>query len=1016
MNAGAIRLLLLLSALMHMLPADSQSLSPATLDEVLAADATLHDLSFVNAEKGWVVGDRGVVLATDNGGKHWHKQSVPVDCPLLAVHFVDANRGWIVGGDAAQLTHRSRGVVLRTINGGATWQHVATPTLPRLTNIKFFDAANGIATGYGAAFYPSGLFTSSDGGKSWQPLAAGERLTWLAADFIDPENGALAGTANARGALIARELKLARLAMTSSQTPRDMALGVNGSGWMVGTRGMITRTNDGGASWQPLVAPPLPPTVSRQVDWNTVATHSDNVWIAGSPGTLVIHSADGGRTWSSQATGLVAPIRRLQFVDAQSGWAIGDLGTILATDDGGRTWQVQRAGGGRAAMLAVCAVPKYAPLEIISRYAVGEGYRTVALPLFKGPPEPTELDDFHRKAAALTECGASLASALWPGSTPAVGHHRSAADLVAELDRLSDGKARDELHHQLVAAIRTWRPDVLLVPHQRDPSGNAASAVAEQLALAAVDAAADPTHAVELTTVAALPPWQVKRIVGLTPPGERGSIRLPTDDFVATLGGSPARWSSPARGLLFTQHTVPPSTDELELLWQADGLTNSSRDLFAGLNIPPGSDARRPTAPTDPSNLDRLRRLTLKRRQLVRLLDHAKGGPAWSAQVVNLTGGLDPQTGGELLVQLAEGYRETGRLSMAADTLYLLARRYPDHPLTEQALVWLVQYYASGELALFASREEARDMRTRPLANVEYRQPAGATSPPPVKLSDDGGGNLSPDERLERAAMLGKYLEQSRPALYAEPALRFPLAIASRRLGFSATADRYYLIASKSSVEGAWQRAARAERWLAKPTELPPEKPLVSCRLVDEAPHLDGLFDEEIWDRAEPMKLTGGESAATEEHATIVRLCRDKDYLYLAITCPRLPQQAYADDDRPRPRDADLAQFDRVHLSLDIDRDYHTAYELTVDCRGWTHDAAWNDAKWNPQWYIAHQLDDTNWTTELAIPWQELSDPQPAVRDTWALRAERRTPRGHQESWTGATGATPDSFGLLLFR
>src|SRR5690606_6706143 len=129
-----------------------------TLEQVLADDATLRDIAFVDAKTGWVVGDRGVVLATDDGGRHWHRQEVPLDAPLLGVHFADPQRGWIVGGDATLYSHRTRGVVLRTIDGGITWQTPAADTLPRLTSVKFFDAATGLATGYSSAFYPSGLF------------------------------------------------------------------------------------------------------------------------------------------------------------------------------------------------------------------------------------------------------------------------------------------------------------------------------------------------------------------------------------------------------------------------------------------------------------------------------------------------------------------------------------------------------------------------------------------------------------------------------------------------------------------------------------------------------------------------------------------------------------------------------------------------------------------------------------------------------------------------------------------
>ncbi|WP_425396637.1 YCF48-related protein [Aeoliella sp.] len=1005
-------------ALYFMVAALATSARSETLSDVLDADATLHDVTFVDAQHGWAVGDRGVVLVTDDGGAHWYPQRSGVDCPLLSVTFADPHRGWIVGGSATPINHRTEGVVLRTIDGGTSWQRVRTPTLPRLTYVKFFDAARGVAAGYGSNFYPSGLFASTDGGKSWQPLAPGQARTWLACDFLSPEAGLLAGPQGDRAVLIDHELRPSPMAGTDQRLPRDIAMQSASEGWMVGDDGLLSTTTDAGATWQPPTAEPLP--LDRHTrgawHWNTVAAVGQHVWIAGAPGSVMAHSTDGGQSWTLTPTGVRAPIHQLVFVDAQRGWAVGELGAILTTNDGGRTWKRQR-GGGRAAMLALAAAPAKLPLEIATRYAAGEGYRTAALPLFDALPDSTATADLHRASQALAHCGTNYAPPLWPFGTPAVGFHASAEQLMAELDRQTDGLARQQLLAALVLSIRTWQPEVLLVPHPREASRDAASTVIEQLASEAQQLAADPTYAVELAAVG-LPAWQVKRTVGLLPPGERGSIRLASDDFIAALGGSPSAWSSPARGLLFTQHTVPPSLHELELISQLDGLPSNNRDLFAGLALAAGPDARRPLVASNPSDLDRLRKLSQKRGQLVRLLDYAEGSPVWSAQVVNLTGGLDAQTGGELLFQLAEGYRETGRQAMAADTLYLLARRYPEHPLAEQALVWLVRYYASGEVAHVASQQQAQAARTRPLANVKYGDNAGAPEEPKVEIpqtSDGGTATLTADERLERATLLGEYMDKARPALFTEPELRFPLVTASRKLGFNNTAERYFAILSRSGVDEGWVSAAKVENWLAKPEQLPPDKPIVTCKDTQDVPHLDGVLDEPLWKSAEVARV-GNKALRNDPTAVEVRLARDEQYLYMAISAPRLAEETYETNDARRLRDADLRAFDRVQLRIDMDRDYATAYELTVDCRGWTRDACWGDASWNPRWFVAHKLTDTAWTAEVAVPWTNLAPSGPALLDTWCLGITRQTSHGHTTSWTGTSGDTPESFGLTLFR
>src|SRR5690606_7339197 len=106
---------------------------------------------------------------------------------------------------------------------------------------------------------------------------------------------------------------------------------------------------------------------------------------------------------------------------------------------------------------------------------------------------------------------------------------------------------------------RTWRPDIIVVPHSAPNRRDPVSDLISQLVLEAIPAAADPTFQIELTTLAGLPPWQVKRVVGHLPPGERGGIVVETEEFVSALGGTPAQFSRVARGLMATQHFVPPS-------------------------------------------------------------------------------------------------------------------------------------------------------------------------------------------------------------------------------------------------------------------------------------------------------------------------------------------------------------------------------------------------------------------------------------------------------------------------
>ena len=68
-------------------------------------------------------------------------------------------------------------------------------------------------------------------------------------------------------------------------------------------------------------------------------------WAVGGAGTI-LHTADGGNKWSSQASGTEQFLYGVSFTDSKNGWVVGDGGTILHTADGGDSWSFQRSGLG----------------------------------------------------------------------------------------------------------------------------------------------------------------------------------------------------------------------------------------------------------------------------------------------------------------------------------------------------------------------------------------------------------------------------------------------------------------------------------------------------------------------------------------------------------------------------------------------------------------------------------------------------------------------------------------------
>ena len=73
-------------------------------------------------------------------------------------------------------------------------------------------------------------------------------------------------------------------------------------------------------------------------------------WAVGWVGTI-LKTTNGGSTWSIQNSGTPYHIYSIQFIDNQTGWAVGDS-AILKTSNGGTTW-IQQGNGNEGRLTSV---------------------------------------------------------------------------------------------------------------------------------------------------------------------------------------------------------------------------------------------------------------------------------------------------------------------------------------------------------------------------------------------------------------------------------------------------------------------------------------------------------------------------------------------------------------------------------------------------------------------------------------------------------------------------------------
>ncbi|MGH7192258.1 MAG: hypothetical protein ACREJM_01850, partial [Candidatus Saccharimonadales bacterium] len=560
--------------------------------------------------------------------------------------------------------------------------------------------------------------------------------------------------------------------------------------------------------------------------------------------------------------------------------------------------------------------------------------------------------------------------------------------------------------------------------------------VINQIVLECVEQADDATCYPEFAEMG-LEPWRVRKVLGSLPAGQLGDVNLTTAQLASRLGCSLADHVAGPRGLIADRYQA--SANNLGFRRYVDKLPQRAgeHDFFSGIVLHPGGEGRRMLAEFSSQGVDVMRRIAQKHRNMQAVIARSEqndfDASRFLAQIGDLTSGLDDATGGNVVYQLAERFRQAGRWPLAAETFGVIADRYPDHPLAEAALVWLVHYWSSGEAAWRVERTSRvngqRAAAAQLAGNLSIVPPPGALGQvlPARGPSDVGrpvaqGHVLTLDNTIEhnwpeRAAALGKVLEQRSPATYAEPTVRFALAAAHRKQGLTRQAERYYLETSRTRGKDAWWSCAAGERWLNDPRDLPPKPTMRAAG--GPKPRLDGRLTDELWKHAQRVALHAqtADGVADGQPAASALVGYDSEFLYLAVECQKAPGEKYTHAKSPRTRDADLSAHDRVDFFLDLDRDWATYFRLSIDHRGWTADACWDDASWNPTWFVAAGGDDDHWTVEAAIPLSELTGEPPRSKYVWAVGIQRTLPGGGLQSWTtpAAAAVMPEGFGYLIF-
>ena len=292
--------------------------------------AWLHAVFFVDQNRGWVVGSKGALLATVDGGKSWQIRPKPTEDVLRDVYFSDARNGWLVcETNVYELKTRDqpRSYLMTTNDGGATWTRMNIRDADmdaRLLRVLFSPGGRGWVLGEAGT-----LFTTGDDGLNWKRQQLPTRHLLLGGALIDNDRGWLVGaggtilqTSDGGGTWHASSPVEAQGVRFNAASFVDSRLG-----WTVGGSGKIFRTVNGGRTFQPQISG----VAADLLDVKFV--NALDGWAAGADGTIV-HTFDGGLHWTAESSGTTHPLERIYFADRDHGWAVGFGGSIIAYDRG----------------------------------------------------------------------------------------------------------------------------------------------------------------------------------------------------------------------------------------------------------------------------------------------------------------------------------------------------------------------------------------------------------------------------------------------------------------------------------------------------------------------------------------------------------------------------------------------------------------------------------------------------------------------------------------------------------
>ncbi|RYJ59972.1 MULTISPECIES: WD40/YVTN/BNR-like repeat-containing protein [Pseudomonas] len=221
------------------------------------------------------------------------------------------------------------GMIKRSTDGGTTWQQVQSPVSTDLVQVRFRDPMNGWIVGHDSV-----LLNTTDGGLTWSVQLDGRTvLARLKAYYGERAEHGVEGAAEM--------LQEVEFSMNTSATPDvlaspflDVMFNEDKVGYVIGAFGLILRSTDDGATWDPWIEQT---DNTRRMHLYGLDERDDVFYIVGEQGLLMRQDPQ-----TQQFTTIETPYNGTYFgVRALPNLllAYGLRGNLYASRDDGGQWQ-----------------------------------------------------------------------------------------------------------------------------------------------------------------------------------------------------------------------------------------------------------------------------------------------------------------------------------------------------------------------------------------------------------------------------------------------------------------------------------------------------------------------------------------------------------------------------------------------------------------------------------------------------------------------------------------------------